>query len=115
MRDSRVRHRLVAVRLGAKLAIAFPSVLRQNARCQRIGHRATGLARVRAIAEAAFGGKRGDLAEDFADALRSCPELQFAHTRSIDQRASAGQRDKFAMRSGVAAAAIGLAEARGRW
>jgi hypothetical protein len=67
---------------------------------------------VRAIAVAAGGGQFGDLIEGPVHRVFAGPKLEFAHARSVDQRASPGQRDEFPVRGGMASAAVGFAHLR---
>ena len=68
---------------------------------------------MRAIGETALRRQRSDFVEDFLNTPLPRPKLQFAHAGRIDERAANGQRRQLAMRTGVPAAAVGLAHRAG--
>jgi len=51
--------------------------------------------------------KRLDLIERLPNRCGRIPELQFPHTRSVDDQSAIGQRDQFSMCRRVTAARVG--------
>ena len=78
----------MAAGFGAQLAVAFPPLGCDGSVAYRSLHGAAQLAGVAAVAKAAPRGDGADLLEYALNALCAGPELQIAHTGSIDQRAA---------------------------
>ena len=72
------------------------------------GDRAARLGSVAAIAEVAAGGEGVDVGEGVLEA--AFPELHLAHARRVDEQPAARQIEQLAVRRGVAAALIGVAD-----
>src|ERR1019366_1037969 len=113
LRQQGIGQRLVALCFATQFAVALPPLGCQRPVTQRALHRAPRLAGVRAIAVTALFSQTGDLIESLVHGTLARPKLQFAHSRSVDQRTSRGQRDEFAVRSRMASAAVRFAHFRG--
>src|SRR6266545_3936287 len=69
-------------------------------------HRASGLAAVTAVAEAAPRGQLLDLGEGGAEPLAGLPELQLAHARRVEDETAAGKHEELPVGRGVAPAVV---------
>src|SRR5689334_13747531 len=84
-----VGHELVAAGLPEEFAVARETVGADVAASERGFDGAALLTLMGAIAEPAGGGGPGDLVEGHVDALLAGPQLELAHTGSVDERAAA--------------------------
>jgi hypothetical protein len=81
---TRVEAPLEPAQLALELAPAVEALAWQSSTSQRLADRATGLALVRAIAEAAGQGERCNVLEGLLETLGDVPELELAEARRIE-------------------------------
>ena len=105
---------LPALVLAAGQMVEFASHLQvvleagdvESARFQGVAHGAARLGLVLAIAEMALRGQFFYIFEGRLDAYFDVPQLQFAHTRSVQNQRAARCRDQFAMARRVPAPVV---------
>src|SRR5579863_5810502 len=106
VRRQRVREEFVTPGLACQFPVTLPALGRDRAVGQGRSYGATAFAGMRTVAIAAVRCQCRNLVEGAVHAAGSRPELQFAHARRIDERATLFQCDQFPMGGGMTAAAV---------